>query len=111
MLDTESSADVFFYDTFKRMGYTKSLLKEELTKIVDFTGETAYSLRSSILAVTAGDFRRIIRFIVTDRSASFGAILSRPWIYSMNDVPLTYYQCLKFPSPEGIKTICGSQKS
>ncbi|KAG2251032.1 hypothetical protein Bca52824_081168 [Brassica carinata] len=29
MIDTGSSADVLFYDAFKRMGFTKALLKQE----------------------------------------------------------------------------------
>ncbi|XP_018458611.1 uncharacterized protein LOC108829457 [Raphanus sativus] len=86
MIDTGSSADVLFYDAFKRMGFTKTLLKQEPTPLIGFTGETTYSLGSIELAVTTGDVRKIVEFIVIDRPAPFNAILGRPWLYSMKAV-------------------------
>ncbi|KAL0826105.1 hypothetical protein Bca101_049782 [Brassica carinata] len=50
MIDTKSLADVLFYDAFKRMGFTKSLLKQERTPLIGFAGETTYSLGSIELA-------------------------------------------------------------
>ena len=111
MIDTGSSADVLFYDAFKRMGFTKALQKQERTPLIGFAGETTYSLGSIKLAVTAGEIRKIVEFIVIDRPAPFNAILGRPWLYSMKAVPSTYHQCLKFPTPKGVETIRGSQKS
>ena len=63
MIDTRSSADVLFYDAFKRMGFTKALLKQERTPLIGFAGETTYSLGSIELAVTAGEVRKIVEFI------------------------------------------------
>ncbi|XP_059284815.1 uncharacterized protein LOC132038108 [Lycium ferocissimum] len=37
------------------------------------------------------------------------ALLGRPWIHSMRAVPSTLHQMLKFPTPEGIKTVRGEQ--
>ena len=111
MIDTGCSADVLFYDAFKRMGFTKALLKQDRTPLIGFAGETTYSLGLIELAVTAGEIRKIVEFIVIDRPAPFNAILGRPWLYSMKAVPSTYHQCLKFPTPKGVETIRGSQKS
>ena len=107
MIDTGSSADGLFYDAFKRMGFTKALLKQERTRF-GFAGETTYSLGSIELVVTDGEIRKIIEFVVIDRSAPFNTILGRLWLYSMKAVPSTYHQCLKFPTPKGIETIRGS---
>ena len=101
MIDTGNSADVLFYDAFKRMGFTKTLL-------IGFAGETTYSLGSIELTVTAREISKIVEFIVIDRQAPFNAIPGRPWLYSMKAVPSTYHQCLKFPTPKGVKTIRGS---
>ncbi|KAL0682206.1 hypothetical protein Bca4012_049053 [Brassica carinata] len=111
MIDTGSSADVLFYEEFKKIGFTKALLKQERTPLIGFTGETPYSLGSFGPAVTAGEVRKIVEFIVIDRSAPFNAILGRPWLYSMKAVPSTYHQCLKFPTSKGVETIRGSQKN
>ena len=111
MIDTGSLADFLFYDAFKRMGFTKALLKQERTPLIGFAGETTYSLGSNELAVTVGEVKKIVEFIVIDRPNPFNAILGRPWLYSMKAVPSTYHQCLKFSTQKGIKTIKGSQKS
>uniref|UniRef100_A0A0D3E9S6 Uncharacterized protein n=1 Tax=Brassica oleracea var. oleracea TaxID=109376 RepID=A0A0D3E9S6_BRAOL len=52
MIDAVSSADVICYDAFKRMGFTKALLKQEQTPLIGFVGETTYSLGSIELAAT-----------------------------------------------------------
>ena len=75
MIDTGSSADILFYHVFKRMGFTIALLKQERTLLIGFAGETTYSLGSIELAVTTGEVRKIIKFIVIDRPAPFNAIL------------------------------------
>ena len=111
MIDTGSLADVLFYDAFKRMGFTKALLKQKRTPLIGFARETTYSFGSIELAVTAGEIMKIVEFIMIDRPAPFNAILRRPWLYNMKAVPSTYHQCLKFPTPKGIETIRGSQKS
>ncbi|WZZ50586.1 hypothetical protein YC2023_050693 [Brassica napus] len=80
MIDTGSSADVLFYEAFKKMGFTKALQKQERTPLIGFAGETTYSLGSIELAVTAGEIRKIVEFIVIDRPAPFNAILGRPWL-------------------------------
>ena len=111
MINTGSSADVLFYDAFKRMGFTKALLKQERPPRNGFAGQTTYSLGSIELAVTAGEIKKIVEFIVIDRPAPFNAILGRPWLYSMKAVPSTYHQCLKFSIPKGVETIRESQKN
>ncbi|KAG2276578.1 hypothetical protein Bca52824_059133 [Brassica carinata] len=109
MIDTGSSADVLFYEVFKKMGFT--ILKQERTPLIGFAGETTYSLGLNELAVTAGEIRKIVEFIVIDRPSPFNAILGRPWLYNMKAVPSTYHQCLKFPTSKGIGTIRGSQRN
>ncbi|KAF8095850.1 hypothetical protein N665_0321s0025 [Sinapis alba] len=93
------------------MGFTKALLKQELTPLIGFTRETTYSLQSIELVVMAEDIHKIVKFIIIDRPAPLNAILKRSWLYNMKVVPTTYHQSLKFSTLEGIETIRGSQKS
>ncbi|XP_013617616.1 PREDICTED: uncharacterized protein LOC106324141 [Brassica oleracea var. oleracea] len=76
MINTGSLADVLFYDAFKRMGFSKALLKQERTPLIGFAGETTYSLGSIELAVTAGEVRKN-RGIHRDRPSS--PIQRNPW--------------------------------
>ncbi|XP_059285864.1 uncharacterized protein LOC132039395 [Lycium ferocissimum] len=48
-------------------------------------------------------------FYVIEGDMKYNALLGRPWIHSMRAVPSTLHQLLKFPTPEGIKTIRGEQ--
>ena len=109
MIDTGSSTDVLFYDAFKRMGFTNTLLKEERSPLISFPGKTTYSLGSTELTVTTGEIRKILEFIMIDSQAPFNAILGRPCLYSMKAIPSTYHQCLKFRTLKGVETIRGSQ--
>ena len=48
-------------------------------------------------------------FYVIEGDMKYNALLGRPWIHSMKAVPSTLHQLLKFPTPEGVKTIRGEQ--
>ncbi|XP_060178113.1 uncharacterized protein LOC132608053 [Lycium barbarum] len=48
-------------------------------------------------------------FYVIEGDMKYNALLGRPWIQSMRAAPSTLHQLLKFPTPEGIKTIRGEQ--
>ena len=111
MINTGSSADVDFYDAYKRMGFTKTLLKQEQTSLIGFVVETTYSHRSIELALTAEDVRKIVKLIMIDRPAPFNTILERSWLYNMKEVSSDLPPMPKISNPRGIETIRGSQKS
>ncbi|XP_060210560.1 uncharacterized protein LOC132637497 [Lycium barbarum] len=48
-------------------------------------------------------------FYVIEGDMKYNALLGRPCIHSMRAVPSTLHQLLKFPTPEGIKTIRAEQ--
>ncbi|XP_059310915.1 uncharacterized protein LOC132062348 [Lycium ferocissimum] len=48
-------------------------------------------------------------FYVIEGEMKYNALLGRPWIHSMREVPSILHQILKFPTPERIKTVCGEQ--
>ncbi|XP_059277628.1 uncharacterized protein LOC132031718 [Lycium ferocissimum] len=50
------------------------------------------------------------KFYMIEGDMGYNALLGRPWIHLVRAVPLTLHQVLKFPTPEGIKTICGEQQ-
>ncbi|KAL0684707.1 hypothetical protein Bca4012_051555 [Brassica carinata] len=92
MINTGSSADILFYDAFKRMGFTKALLKQELTPLIGFAGETTYSLGSIDLAITADITRKTL-----------------PIQYEGS--PINLSPMPEIPDPKRIETIRGIQKS
>jgi len=109
LIDTGSSVNLIFMDTLIRMGISKKDVKGALSPLVSFTSETSMSLGTITLPVTAQGIVKMIEFTVFDRPAAYNIILGTPWLYEMKAVPSTYHQCVKFPTPTGVKQILGSQ--
>ncbi|XP_070020099.1 uncharacterized protein [Nicotiana sylvestris] len=51
------------------------------------------------------------KFQVVEMEMAYNMILGRPWIHEMDVVPFTLHQVIKFPSPWGIRQICGDQQT
>nr|XP_016512444.1 PREDICTED: uncharacterized protein LOC107829504 [Nicotiana tabacum] len=66
--------------------------KGEITLPVNITG----TIRDAKFYVIKGDMR-------------YNALHGMPWIHNMRVMPSTLHQVLKFPTPEGIKTVYGEQ--
>ncbi|XP_070048901.1 uncharacterized protein [Nicotiana tomentosiformis] len=49
------------------------------------------------------------KFHMIEGDMRYNALLGRPWIHNMRAVPSTLHQVLKFPTPEGVKTVYGEQ--
>ncbi|KAG7547679.1 Retrotransposon gag domain [Arabidopsis suecica] len=100
LIDTGSSVDLIFLSTLQRMGISKADIIGPPAPLVAFTSDTSMSLGNIKLPVLAAGVPKIVEFIVFDR-------LGTPWIYQMKAIPSTYHQCVKFPTPRGIRTIRG----
>ncbi|XP_059285943.1 uncharacterized protein LOC132039487 [Lycium ferocissimum] len=48
-------------------------------------------------------------FYVIEGEMKYNALFGTPWIHIMRALPSTLHQMLKFPTPEGIKTVHGEQ--
>jgi len=111
LIDTRSSVDLIFLDTLVRMGISKNDIRVVPSPLVSFTGETSMSLGTVTLPGTTQGVVKMIEFTVFDRPAAYNVILGTPWHYEMKAVPSTYHQCVKFPTPIGVKQILGSQRT
>ncbi|KAG7567966.1 Retrotransposon gag domain [Arabidopsis thaliana x Arabidopsis arenosa] len=111
LIDTGSSVDLIFLSTLQRMGISKADIIGTPAPLVAFTSDTSMSLGNIKLPVLAAGVPKIVEFFVFDRPAAYNIILGTPWIYQMKAIPLTYHQCVKFPTPAGIGTIRGDQET
>ncbi|KAG7530646.1 Retrotransposon gag domain [Arabidopsis thaliana x Arabidopsis arenosa] len=111
LIDTGSSVDLIFLGTLERMGISRADIVGPPSPLVAFTSESAMSLGTIKLPVLAKNVSKIVDFVVFDKPAAYNIILGTPWIYQMKAVPSTYHQCIKFPTPSGVKTIRGSQEA
>ncbi|XP_074291159.1 uncharacterized protein LOC141617932 [Silene latifolia] len=107
---TGSSVNLIMLKTIENMGFSEKDLQKKTIPLVGFSGETANSLGEIVIPTYVGGVNKKIRYLVIDGTSTYNVILGRPWLHQMKAVPLTYHQCIKFPTPWGVETIRGDQE-
>nr|XP_016507383.1 PREDICTED: uncharacterized protein LOC107825060 [Nicotiana tabacum] len=64
-----------------------------------------------ILPVTVSDIVQDTKFHIIEGDMGYNALLGRPWIHNMREVPSTLHQMMKFPTKDGIKMVYGKQRA
>ncbi|KAG7564136.1 Aspartic peptidase domain superfamily [Arabidopsis suecica] len=111
LIDTGSTIDVIFHETLRQMNIGMPQVNQTPRPVLGFSGETLMTLGTIQMPVQASGITKIIDFSVTDQPTINNAIMGTPWLNLMRAVASTYHLCLKFPTPNGVKTIWGSQKN
>ncbi|KAG7564018.1 Retrotransposon gag domain [Arabidopsis suecica] len=111
LIDTGSTIDVIFRKTLRQMNISMSQVNQTPRPVLGFSGETLMTLGTIQLPVQANGITKIVDFSVTDQPTIYNAIMGTPWLNLMRAVTSTYHLWLKFPTPNGVKTIWGSQKN
>ncbi|KAF8091823.1 hypothetical protein N665_0434s0003 [Sinapis alba] len=100
LVDTESTVNVIFRDTCRRMNIE---LKELIPMPKPLTGFFG-------LSGMAKEVTKIVVFAVVDNSAIYNIIMRTLWISALKAVPSTYHLGIKFPTPNVIVAIWVCQK-
>ncbi|XP_048622678.1 uncharacterized protein LOC106393842 [Brassica napus] len=112
LIDTGSSVNLIFRGTLQKMGVDLDDIKASSRTLTGFNGSSETILGTIHLPVRACGVTRTVKFAVVSTKAPYHAILGTPWLHSMQAVPSTYHQCIKFPGTDGrIKTLRGNQKA
>ncbi|XP_019158822.1 PREDICTED: uncharacterized protein LOC109155651 [Ipomoea nil] len=109
LVDTGSSVNVLYLETFDKMGLTREQLNPVKTPLAGFTGDSVEAEGSITLPVDIGghpDVQRLsIKFIVVNLACSHNAILGRPGLEDLGALISIEHLCLKFRTPSGIGTV------
>ncbi|KAG7552311.1 Retrotransposon gag domain [Arabidopsis thaliana x Arabidopsis arenosa] len=111
LIDNGSTIDVIFHETLRQMNIGMSQVNQTPRPVLGFSGETLMTLGTIQLPVQASGITKIVDFSVTDQPTIYNAIMGIPWLNLMRAIASTYHLCLKFPMPNGVKMIWGSQKN
>ncbi|XP_013633200.1 uncharacterized protein LOC106363778 [Brassica napus] len=79
------------------MGVDLDDIKPSSRTLTSFNGSSETILGTIRLPVRACGVTRTVKFAVVSTKAPYHAILGTPWIHSMQAIPSTYHQCVKFP--------------
>ncbi|XP_038713410.1 uncharacterized protein LOC120007281 [Tripterygium wilfordii] len=110
-IDNSSSANVLFFTTYKGIGLDETLIPQQSTALVDFSGEVSHSLGEVTLLIFVEVINKHTKFPILDSPFAYNAILGRPWLHSIKVVPSTYHQVLRYHTKNGVKEIMGDQHS
>ncbi|XP_019171065.1 PREDICTED: uncharacterized protein LOC109166627 [Ipomoea nil] len=114
LVDTGSSVNVMYYDTFTQLGLSRKQLSQVQTPLSGFTGDSIDTEGSVILKAQIGTPPHVktwdVEFVVVKISCAHNIILGRPALEDLRCVISMEHLCLKFPTPTGVGTARGDQK-
>ncbi|XP_064979721.1 uncharacterized protein LOC135622020 [Musa acuminata AAA Group] len=112
MVDTGSSADILYFDAFRKLGLARENMKLMCSALTGFTGDSISPLGAITLPLTLGAPPRLktvmTTFLVVDLPTTYNAILGRPTLNKVRAIISTYYQTVKFPTHAGVGEVTGS---
>ncbi|XP_028083155.1 uncharacterized protein LOC114284461 [Camellia sinensis] len=111
LIDQGSTSEIMYYKTFIKLGFTDLDLSPTDYPLFGFNVNSEYPLGKITLPVRADTKSVDVEFLVVTLLSPYNLIMSRTWLYTMQPVPSTYHQLLRFLTKYSIEQIRGSQKS
>ncbi|XP_026450638.1 uncharacterized protein LOC113350729 [Papaver somniferum] len=113
LVDSGSSFEVLFYDTFKRMELSDDILIPLTYRVYGFNGIVTVPKGEVTLRVSDGEgyLDTLITFYVVDVVSPYEAIIGRPWIAGIKEVASAYHQRLRFPSYREVVEVIGDPQA
>ncbi|XP_031111915.1 uncharacterized protein LOC116015888 [Ipomoea triloba] len=114
LVDTGSSVNVIYYDTFTKLGLSRKQLTQVRTPLSGFTGDSIETEGSISLEVEIGTQPHVkrweVEFVVVKSECAHNIILGRPALEDLRSIISMEHLCLKFPTPTGVGVARGDQK-
>ncbi|XP_074299710.1 uncharacterized protein LOC141630862 [Silene latifolia] len=107
---TGCSINLIMLETLKIMGFDKENLTKKSVPLVGFSGETAHTVHEITILTYIKGVHKLVRYLVIESPTTYNVILGRPWLHQMKAIPLTYHQCLKFPTSWGVVKVKGDRE-
>ncbi|VFQ80249.1 unnamed protein product [Cuscuta campestris] len=113
LVDTGSSVNVMYSNTFKELGLSRSDLKPIHTPLSGFTGDTIEAEGTITVKAGVGDGTHRLwvdmEFMVVQLDCAHHLILGRPGLEDLECVISPVHLCLKFNTPTGVGVAKGNQ--
>ncbi|VFQ99274.1 unnamed protein product [Cuscuta campestris] len=114
LVDTGSSVNIMYMDTYKALGLTRDELSPIKTPLTGFTGDSIEPEGVITLPVEIGDTKATqkldMEFVVVGIISNTNIILGRPGWEDLECVISPSHLCIKFLTPHGVGIARGSQR-
>ncbi|VFQ92735.1 unnamed protein product [Cuscuta campestris] len=114
LVDTGSSINIMYMDTYKALGLTRDELSPIKTPLTGFTGDSIEPEGVITLPVEIGDTKATrkldMEFVVVGIISNTNIILGRPGLEDLECVISPRHLCINFPTPHGVGIARGSQR-
>ncbi|XP_074324376.1 uncharacterized protein LOC141661291 [Apium graveolens] len=112
-VNNRSSVNILYYSTFKKMGLPDRDMSGEDSRVYGFSGTGVRVMGSIRLPCTLGEsplsVTKMLEFKVLNQESSHNVLLGRPFLREMKVVTSIHHLTIKFPTPNGVGSIKGSQ--
>ncbi|VFQ79099.1 unnamed protein product [Cuscuta campestris] len=113
LVDTGSSVNIMYSNTFKELGLSRRDLKPIHTPLSGFTGDTIEAEGTITVKAGVGDGTHRLwvdmEFMVVQLDSAHHLILGRPGLEDLECVISPVHLCLKFNTPTGVGVAKGNQ--
>ncbi|XP_059285097.1 uncharacterized protein LOC132038444 [Lycium ferocissimum] len=110
LIDPSSSANIIRWRVVEQLGLLDQIVPA--IRVLNGFNMACETTKDEItLPISMAGVVQHTKFYVTEGDMGYNALLGRPWIHLVRAVPSTMHQMLKFPTPEGIKTVRGEQRA
>lgn len=98
MIDGGTGLNIYTYNLVKQFGFSEHAIDPRRKLIIKAYDEEERSSKGLVvLPIRVGPVEKDFLCQVLDLPLTYNILLGRPWIHSIQVVPSTYHQCLKFP--------------
>ena len=109
MVDQGSATEIMYPDLYKGLNLRAEDLTPYSSPLVSFEGKIIIPKGQIRLPVQTGSEVVEVDFIVVDAYSPYTAIVTTPWLYTLEAVSSTLHQKVKYPSDGQIKEILWDQ--
>ncbi|KAK3007246.1 hypothetical protein RJ639_016077 [Escallonia herrerae] len=113
LVDNGSSAEILFYDAFRKMNILTDRLRKMDSPLYAFSNHPVAVERIIALPIAIGtpptQANLMLDFVVVKVPSAYNSILGRPTLNQLQAVVSTYHLKMKFPTEHGIREVKGDQ--
>ncbi|XP_016442354.1 uncharacterized protein LOC107767778 [Nicotiana tabacum] len=110
MVDDGSGACIIHPRVLTQIKHVDKLVSRCIT-LTGFNNAVERMAGEVTLPILAGDMTMETTFYIMDQATAYNAIVGRPWIHPKRAIPSSLYHLIKFPTPWGIFSISGEQRT